>query len=687
MPNLLLIILAYLILAVPAAAGEPVDLGEVVVREKREVEPAADVSGFVTIIEAKDIPSQVTSIPEVLDQAVGVNVKQYGGLGGFSTISIRGSSSQQVVIYLDGILLNRAVSGVVNIADIPIDNVERIEIYRGSSPARFGTSAIGGVVNIITKKATRRDFNVNYSFGSFKTHKVNLFASQRLNRLDYVLFFNRSQSRGDFRFKDDKATPYTREDDEWTHRRNNAFHSEDLLIKTGYDLPSGYRIDLQNNLFNKRQGIPGIANFQSRDARLRTLRNLSHLRLSKNGFIFPSLNAELLLSYSFQRQQFRDLKGEIGIGKQNNRDDTHCMGAQLMFSFLIGEHQNITLLGEVFRETFRSSDRLADLSDDDYTTRVGHLYGFTESAVQRVKRSTDKQKRDSFALSLEDEIYFFNGRVIINPSLKFNRYENRFSGRVPFSMLPIAPESSRTEQHLTRKVGAVITLTEAVSIRGNIGKYYRMPAFYELFGDRGAIIGNTALKPEKGLNWDMGMTLQYRGGRILKSFLFEYAFFKSQMDDLILFIQNSQRTSIAMNISKALITGHEFFWRMELPFYLRISGNFTIQDAEDRSRVAYWRGNRLPGRPKYQVFNRIEFHRAQFRLFYEIDFMGENYLNRANSEKINRRTFQNVGLSVTPQQWVTVTFEVKNMTNQYSYDVIGYPLPGRSMFCTVDFRF
>lgn len=63
-----------------------------------------------------------------------------------------GSSADQVSIYLDGILLNTASSGAVNLADLPLDNVEKIEVYRGTSPAKFAASGIGGVVNIVTKK-------------------------------------------------------------------------------------------------------------------------------------------------------------------------------------------------------------------------------------------------------------------------------------------------------------------------------------------------------------------------------------------------------------------------------------------------------------------------------------------------------------------------------------------------------
>jgi len=132
----------------------------------------------------------------VLDQSAGITVKQYGGLGSFSTVSIRGSSSDQVAIYLDGILLNSANSGSVNLADIPLNNVEKIEVYRGTSPAKFAASGIGGVVNIITKKAKQsQSTNLSYSFGSFNTHKASASFARRLDKLNYALFLTGPRAR------------------------------------------------------------------------------------------------------------------------------------------------------------------------------------------------------------------------------------------------------------------------------------------------------------------------------------------------------------------------------------------------------------------------------------------------------------------------------------------------------------
>ncbi|MBI3811683.1 MAG: TonB-dependent receptor, partial [Nitrospirae bacterium] len=99
-----------------------------------EAEETGAQPSFLTVIQGKDLERRFTSIPEALSETVGVRVNRFGGLGDFSTISIRGSSSEQVLIYLDGILLNEAQGGGVNIGTIPISNVESIEIYRGSSP-------------------------------------------------------------------------------------------------------------------------------------------------------------------------------------------------------------------------------------------------------------------------------------------------------------------------------------------------------------------------------------------------------------------------------------------------------------------------------------------------------------------------------------------------------------------------
>jgi outer membrane receptor for ferrienterochelin and colicin len=99
-------------------ASEPEDLGEIIVieSEKEQSEsPAESHPSFVTVIKNEELDKRFNDIPEVLEKSVGVRIKKSGGLGDFSTISIRGSSSEQVLIYLDGILLNESQGGGVNL--------------------------------------------------------------------------------------------------------------------------------------------------------------------------------------------------------------------------------------------------------------------------------------------------------------------------------------------------------------------------------------------------------------------------------------------------------------------------------------------------------------------------------------------------------------------------------------------
>ena len=120
-----------------------------------------NTSSFVTVIQKKDIEqlfSDQTDLPEIISSNVGVKINRYGGSGSFCTISIRGSTSGQVNVYIDGVPLNLSSAGVANIEGVSLENIERIEIYRGGSPSFFGSSAIGGVVNIVTKKLEEKAY-------------------------------------------------------------------------------------------------------------------------------------------------------------------------------------------------------------------------------------------------------------------------------------------------------------------------------------------------------------------------------------------------------------------------------------------------------------------------------------------------------------------------------------------------
>ena len=109
--------------------------------------------GFFSVIKREDFQGRLENLADVIEKEAGTQVLQHGGMGSYSSISLRGSSSDQVMIYLDGILLNEGSGGGVNLSNFSLGDVGSIEVFRGTTPVNFGKASIGGVVNIKTIKA------------------------------------------------------------------------------------------------------------------------------------------------------------------------------------------------------------------------------------------------------------------------------------------------------------------------------------------------------------------------------------------------------------------------------------------------------------------------------------------------------------------------------------------------------
>jgi iron complex outermembrane receptor protein len=169
-------------------------------------------------------------------------------------------------------------------ATAPLDNVERLEIYRGFAPMQLGAGSIGAAINLVTRPMAGETTNLaSVSYGSFDTRKVTLYRSQGFDRLGYLVLFNYMGSAGDFTFLDDNGTRFNTLDDQVVTRKNNDFNSYNINAK-GEAIVRGWQITLSNDAFIKDQGVPGQSSIQSELARLDAWRNVAMLRLEKKRF-------------------------------------------------------------------------------------------------------------------------------------------------------------------------------------------------------------------------------------------------------------------------------------------------------------------------------------------------------------------------------------------------------------------
>ncbi|HEY6194109.1 MAG TPA: TonB-dependent receptor plug domain-containing protein, partial [Candidatus Eisenbacteria bacterium] len=134
------------LLPAPVVTLPPVRVNATLERARRRAPTA-----FVTTLAAASDTRAMVSLRDALVEAAGVRVTQYGGMGAFSAMSLRGAPPGHVTLLLDGVPLTSAARGVVDLADLPVTSVEAIEVYRGAAPASLATPTPGGAVNLLTR--------------------------------------------------------------------------------------------------------------------------------------------------------------------------------------------------------------------------------------------------------------------------------------------------------------------------------------------------------------------------------------------------------------------------------------------------------------------------------------------------------------------------------------------------------
>lgn len=181
--------------------GMSFDLEGVTVEGKRPDWEAKLSPGTVTVIRPDDYKGEQKDLPDLLKMVPGVHVRELNGKGQYTTVSVRGSTAAQVGVFVDGVLFNLGGDAAADISTIPVHNVERIEVYRGYIPARFGGTFMGGVINIVTKRPTKANVQASFGKSSFGGYKGNLQIDAPLGGGALMVGINRDQSDGDFKYK------------------------------------------------------------------------------------------------------------------------------------------------------------------------------------------------------------------------------------------------------------------------------------------------------------------------------------------------------------------------------------------------------------------------------------------------------------------------------------------------------
>lgn len=608
----------------PSPESEPVELPEIEVRIPR-AEVERDPTASATVISAERFQGEVKDVGDLLATAPGVSVTRYGTVGQLATVSVRGVAADGVKVLVDGLPLGTAGGGV-DLSTIPRHWISRLEVVRGVVGAQFGAGALGGAVNVVTRRAEAGHYSAEVSAGGLETRAAS--ADAALAAGPFTIFAAAAGEYTDgaftYLFDDRENLPGTPLQE--LRRENNAARRGGVVAKIGGSA-SGLRLDGLAQLSGGRRELPGppgpvpAPGDWHEDARA-----LAMVRLT--------------------RALGGDLTGSLRLHGRADRLDTRLA----------------SLGGVPTRQRGGAGGVEVELG---LAHGRGLLTGFLSAEAEGYtsERLGGARLRPSFAVALAEDVVTGSGRLRLGPAVRVER-TGRYSG-------------------LSAKLGAALRLRGDVGLRASVGRTYRVPSFAELFLEQGLLAPNPDLGPETGAGGDAALVYDGRLG------LLSAGGHATVYEDMITYEPVGARGFRPFNLARALVTGLEVEVAtapVRRLLGLAISGAYTYQPTEVlRGRVDEL-GNDLPRRPRQRLFARAAIAPGPFEAHVDVRRVGRQYLGSRNLDPVPAAASLDCGAAFrfSRRPRASLHVELENATNRRTLrDGYGNPLPGRTLMVTV----
>lgn len=611
------------LLALPAPAAEPEPpeafLPEVVVRLPRLA--PEDATAAATVVDAQRFAGQAKDVAALLATAPGVAVQEYGGLGQAATVSVRGVASQGVKVLLDGLPLNGGLAGSVDLASIPRAWIDRIEVVRGAEGARYGTGALGGVVNVVTRPVRPGSWSAQLGGGSFFTGSAAADAAAGGEGWGGLVSAGFEGSGGRFPYRRD-PTP-SAPGGEVTERREHNRAAWGGLLAKGWLAALGGRLDGLVQLSGGERQLPGPpANLTWRGSQ-RELRALAAAQMVRTAGEQTSLSVGAHVRAEQLDLSIPALASFGGVADQLD------LAAALRAEVLWRSGPSLLTAGLSIGGERLSGD------------------GFAEA-----------HQRPELAAFAADELLLLGSRLRIAPALRVDRV-GPFSG-------------------LSAKLGAALRIAGPLSARASAGRTYRPPTFAELYLQQGTIQPNPDLRAETARGADGALVFEGPLG------LASAGLFASLYDDLVAYRQVSLREMGPFNAGRARAWGAEVEAATAplgaAGFTAQVA--YTWLRAELLQGGPREVGNDVPFRARQRLYARLGLAPGSWDVHGEAHAVGRQYRDALNDpdNAVPAAVLFHLGgalrLRRSPEVWLHL--DVKNLADDRTLqDGFGNPLPGR----------
>lgn len=645
-----------LVLLAPAVASAATPVAEtVLVTASRFEEPASGVSQAVTVIDSETIEKNQYQDLSGLLEAYGFSIDSYGPGQAQSQVGIRGMKTSfsnpldsDVLILVDG-----APIATTNLAEIPMDGIERIEIMRGPAAVQYGSSAVGGVVNIIPRQGGRVfHLSAEAGYGSWVSTRLQGALSGKRGLLDFSGAVSWNARRNNYTTGDGDLYQDTQTDGDLAYLFNMGLNfNEDnrlgAVILGSSALGLGQSQSLQTEKANNGLGSTG--------SRVNSSVNVTYQGAYKpEGVAWKAryFNAYDQLKISYPGDY--PLNGPF-YTYQDYGIENYQTGGEGQISW---NRQFLTMTGGM------------DYTVSEYSSGFAPRY-----------RQTDLGAYGIVKLEFMDDL------LILTGGARFDNYNFEVEGR------------SQILRNASFSGGVVLNPLNWLALRANIGQSYKVPSGLAVVGYHGpsGVKGNPDLEPEKGLTWDVGAGVKagaLQAGLTYFSTLYRDKVISRSINDAEFSSQyyNESGESFVNGLegSFSLDLGELYDWDFALRPYLNFTRLFEYRDAQ---------GNRLPNTRELTAAFGVGFLYPDLGLDADLRFtwLGQQreqdfdadypYPFVTTGDKLIGDLF--VSKTVCDEDWgkLSLKGEIRNFTDEnYAYRY-GYPLPGRSFYLGVRYDY
>ena len=639
----------------------------------------------VTVIDMSNMRGTVSNVQDILAKTVGVTLRTSGGVGSSSRISVRGLEGKRIGFFIDELPMTEQTD-YLDINDIPIDMIDRIEIYKGVVPARFGGSSLGGAINIVIREYPDKYADLSYGYESFNTHKAQGVFKRNLKARGLVFGIGGGYTTSDNNYTFD--SPYreglriTRNHDKY---RKYIVGGSFKAKKWWFD-----EVELEPVVVKTYKEVQGIE-YDIREAHSESLMAGLANKLTKDNFLTEGLNFDMFSGVVLTKMNFIDKAtrryewdgssyptpsrygGEVGYNFPSDSDDQKLSFVnKTNLEYIINERHSFNFNSVFSIAKGTPKDELKTLSLGKQVNFDSRMHSWV-SGVTYDLRSLN----DIFLNSLTVRYYQYTMHTQMAPLFVPGKYD------VDLQKNNWGVNNAMRYRFLPSLMGKL-----------SAGYEVRIPSESELLGDGISVVPSADLLPERNASANIGLLFDLTGKHPTNAQI-EMNFFYMYLQDMIRYTAGLIGAQY-QNFGEMRTLGVEFEAKADVLPSLYAYVNTTYQDLRDTRD--YEPASTVPNPTKYKRMPNIpylmanagmEFHRENLfggsgqntRLFADVAFVEEYFydfeLTQLQKRRIPRSTTIDIGFEHSfLNNKLFISGKLRNVTNEKTLSEFNRPLPG-----------